>query len=287
MSALTKIFVVLLVVLSLLLAAASVTFLNTIPDYTTQIETLRAQSEAASAQTAAVRTSEGSQRQAAQAQVQQLNARLDAAEASILDLRQQVAQAEAEAAALQTQLAAATGTVSTANQALLAATTQADTLNQQLASLRQENNQTAVESAQTSRALAQAQNELAAAQRIVRRLQTTVADQTGRIGELETVARINGVDPDDIDPRFAPPINGIIVERSTISDRPYATISVGREDDVRPGMEFFIVDRQSGDFLGFVRIEEVDDAEAFGRLEGPNVNNVDSGDRVSTRTARS
>src|SRR5688572_32488900 len=71
LSALTKVFVVLLVILSLLLAAASITFLHTVPDYNSQIAVLNTSLAGAQAQTERVRAAESAAARAADARAAQ------------------------------------------------------------------------------------------------------------------------------------------------------------------------------------------------------------------------
>jgi predicted nucleic acid-binding Zn-ribbon protein len=82
----------------------------------------------------------------------------------------------------------------------------------------------------------------------------------------------------------APPINGVIVSDVTmIGPVPYATISLGSADAVVKGMEFKVIDRDKGQFLGVLTVESVDTTEATGRLNGPGVKNVHKGVEVRTQ----
>jgi hypothetical protein len=81
----------------------------------------------------------------------------------------------------------------------------------------------------------------------------------------------------------APPINGVVRNRRTIAGQEYATISVGSADDVAKGMQFKVVDRNTGDFLGTLTVEAVEPNEASGRLTGPKIADIRPGVEVRTQ----
>lgn len=287
MSALTKVFVVLLVVLSLLLAAASVTFLNTIPSYNTEIEGLNAALTAARTATNQAQATAAAQTQGLQNQLNEVTAQLTDAQQQITSLRTDLDNAEAEQAALQTQLASAQSTAAISSRALAANQAILNQLQDQIGTLRTESNTALTEAAQLQRRLTQAENELLYAERYLRNAQEQGTEQQSRIDQLERLVTSLGGTLDSLE-SVTPNVNGVIVDRTTIGSgqagRPYATISVGREDDVRPGNEFAVFQQGSGEFLGFIRIEVVDDSEAFGLLTGPNVGQIASGDTIRTST---
>ena len=80
-----------------------------------------------------------------------------------------------------------------------------------------------------------------------------------------------------------PAINGVIRARQNIAGREYATISVGSADGVTRGMEFKVVDRTTGNFLGTLIVDTVEPNEAVGRLEGPRVAEIRPGVEVRTQ----
>ena len=77
--------------------------------------------------------------------------------------------------------------------------------------------------------------------------------------------------------RGAPRINAVVNDVRTIGGRQYATISVGSADDVRRGMQFNLVNRESGDFLGVLTVTAVEPNESTGVVEGPRINDVRRG----------
>jgi hypothetical protein len=97
----------------------------------------------------------------------------------------------------------------------------------------------------------------------------------------------NGINPNQVGGiranGGAVPINGIVRDTRVINGIPYATISVGSADNVQKGMEFNVIDRQRGQFLGKMTIDSVEPHEATGRLEGPRVDDVKAGIEVRTQ----
>ena len=285
MSSLTKVFVGMLVVLSLLLAAASVTFLNTIPNYGTRIAELDASLKAAESRVNSARSEFTAKETAQTEQLASLNNELSRLQSQVSSLQTQLGTAEADKAAAQVRLASAQSTAAIASQALAANNSVLEQFQQQIATLRDENLTRVGESTQLQARLAQVENELTFAERALRAAQEESAQAARNQSDYESLIRELG--GDDALARLgsvAPEINAVIVERTNIgggNGRPYATISVGREDDVRPGNQFAVFDQGSnGNFLGFIRIEEVDDGQAFGLLQGPNIGQIDAGDVV-------
>jgi chromosome segregation ATPase len=81
----------------------------------------------------------------------------------------------------------------------------------------------------------------------------------------------------------APPINGVVRQVQPINGIPYATISVGSDESVQKGMQFQIIDRERGLFLGQLIVDSVEPHQATGRLAGPHVGDVHPGVEVRTQ----
>ena len=63
----------------------------------------------------------------------------------------------------------------------------------------------------------------------------------------------------------------------------YATISVGSSDQVQPGMEFKVINKATGDYLGALVVDSVSPNESTGRLSGPHVPDIKAGVEVRTQ----
>ena len=288
MSPLTRIFVVLLIVTSLLLSAASLTFLYTTPDYAGQVETLEAQVAAGQSAVARAQSEGNSAASAARAELETVQAALAEARARTTQLQGEIAAAQAEVAQAELE----NSQVQAANTVAMTAVTQSQAttqqLREQLASLRDTYEQTVDRQAETSSKLAETQNLLAYASRALRTEQERNVELLSQNDTAKRLLADAGIDLGDFDPQRAsaispPPINGVIEATEVLDGVKYATVSVGTEDDVVRGMQFIVLDGRSGDFLGFVNIEDVDDQTAFGRLEGNRLPEIDADDLVRTQ----
>jgi hypothetical protein len=77
-------------------------------------------------------------------------------------------------------------------------------------------------------------------------------------------------------------LKGVVRSKRNIQGVEYATISLGTADSVQKGMQFRVVDRTNNLFLGFLTIDTVDYNEATGHLVGPKVDQVRAGNDVLT-----
>jgi hypothetical protein len=85
-------------------------------------------------------------------------------------------------------------------------------------------------------------------------------------------------------PRGATPaINGVVREVQPINGVLYASISVGSADSVSKGMEFKVVNRETGAFLGILTVDMVELNESTGRLRGDRVSEIRPGAEVKTQ----
>ena len=284
MNTLTKVFVGLLVFLSLMLSAASVTFLYTVPDYNAQIATLQASQQAAQAQTERVRAAESASRAAAEQRAGELQNLLSDANAAVASLRGDLARVQAEKADLQGQIAQSNSTQSTLSNAVSANMALVTTLRDEVAALREEYDRTLQQKLDTDARLAKVENDNDYLERALRAAEEANKDRITRIDVLERQVVALGGDPKSEQTPVAPPaINGVIVQRMAIEGQPFALISVGREDDVQPGMRFTVIDDQTNELLGFVTVEEVDDQVSIGKLTGPRLEQVAPNDQVRTQ----
>lgn len=284
MSALTKVFVVLLVILSLLLAAASITFLYTVPDFNKQIATLQSGQAAAQAQAERVRAAESASRTAAEQRASELQNLLSDANAAAASLRGELAKSQAEKADLAGQIAQANTTQSTLSQAVTANVALINTMRNELASLREEYDRTLNQKLDLDTAHARLLNEFEFTRRALRAAQEQNKDLLGQVENLTGLLVAAGIDPrNTMNPVDPPPINGVIIQRQSIGGEPYALISVGSEDDVKLGMKFNVIDAETSQLLGFVTIEEVDDQVSIGKLSGPRIEQIAPNDEVKTK----
>ena len=72
----------------------------------------------------------------------------------------------------------------------------------------------------------------------------------------------------------SPSITGKVIRTDTQNNTQYATISVGSKDQVTKGMKFQLIDRAAVKYLGELVVESVDESQATGKIEGPAIADV-------------
>jgi hypothetical protein len=160
-----------------------------------------------------------------------------------------------------------------------------------LAQLRTGNDQLLRQNSEQSMAITDLTNKLEVTERERRFLAEQFSETQNQTERLGKALRDMGGDVASILARpatgglaaGAPPINGVIRNTRNIAGIPYATISVGSADNVVRGMQFSIIDRQSGRFLGKLTVDTVEPNESTGRLEGPAIAEVRPGVEVRTQ----
>lgn len=287
MSVLTKIFVVSLVVLSLLLSAATITFVNSIDDYKRASTAQQAQIAALTAQLGIAK----SDAQAATASSQAATAQLDAAKTKAENATAELAKAVND---LQAQLTLARGdkTIAQADVAKLTAAVNASESTkalfaQQVTELRDSLAKLQTQVGDLNVAFSDATNKLNITEEQRRVLAEQLTEARTQIDKVSGALRDRGVDPNNITgsglAAGAPAINGVVRGVRNIGGIPHASISVGSDDAVKVGMEFNILDRTNGQFLGKLKVVAVEPNEAVGRITGPNPTAVAAGAEVRTQ----
>jgi hypothetical protein len=282
-SVMTKLFVVLLIICSLLLTAATVVFVNRTEDFHKQAtfaETrmLAAQRDKEAAQrdadaarareTEAIATSNGKVSDL-QARMQTLTQNLSAADAEINDLKAKGAVDKAtiteQAAGLKT-MAQNISDVGTRNQSLTAESDK----------LRLANADYVGSNTDLTKRLEEAERERRFLNEQLNQARTDLARAQGA---TQNAGARPGVKP----PPATPELRGVVRNVKTDEGRTYATISLGSQQKVEKGMEFSVVDQNEGTFLGKFIVDSVDPDSSFGRLEGPRVQNVRQDNLVLSR----
>jgi hypothetical protein len=155
-----------------------------------------------------------------------------------------------------------------------------------VAELRQVADQRQSQNVQLNTALTDLQNRLDVTERERRFLAEQLAEAQQQVDRQAAALRDAGIAPAQVAAAGvrggAPPIQGVIRATRTIAGVPYATISVGSNDNVVRGMEFRVI-APNGDFLGTLVIDSVEQTEAVGRLMGPRVADVGPGSQVRTQ----
>jgi peptidoglycan hydrolase CwlO-like protein len=285
-SALTKTFVVLLVVMSLLSAAGFVVFVNQVENFRTSLASVNAtlsQSKsdlaAAKAQTTLVQTQLASAMKDAD-DAQKENTRLANDDAA------KIAALEATVASDKSSATIAAVSLDNVTAALTASEAQRKSLGDALASARTDLDSANKKLSDSDLAISDLTNKLDVADRKVTDFSEQLAEAKGENDRLTANVKELGGNPGDVPDRIsssAPAINAVVRDTRPINGIPYATISVGSAEQVQKGMVFHIVDREHAHFLGDLVIDSVDLHEATGKLEGPAIGDVRVGTDARTQ----
>lgn len=270
MSPLTKLFVVLLVLTSTLLTAGVVTFVNKLDPIQKNLDLTKAQ--------LADKTSLLAQRDSDQAALQaQYDAAVKAGQDEAAGLRKDMLTMRGEATALSGQivtlnnnLAVLTAANSSQSAALAASENAKGQLSDQVVALRKDADtrlsQVADLGTRVNKLVADLDQTEAARKNLAEQLTQvkSMADKQAAMlkdagitsAQLATAGTSAG----------APSINGVIRSRRSIAGKDYATISIGSQDYVTKGMQFKILDKDTGMFLGVLQVEVLDTNEAMGQI---------------------
>ena len=282
MSALTKTFVLLHVVMSMLLAAGLIVFVNRVDDFqvasktsTANLRLAEQRATEAQAELATVKSSMANVQQTSQARIQQIQAELSTRDQAILDLRGQLAEAQAATASAQAALTSNT-------EALKVAQQNQGTLQGQLAQIRQTHDKLMQQFTEANLSI----NDISARLQQTERQRRDLAEQLAAQVENNANRGANDARSDvggggaqqaggamRVNPNVN--VNGVVREKRVIAGVPYATISIGSADAVTRGMRLRVLGGRNGsEFLGYVDVTNVEPDQAIGRLTGPRINEV-------------
>lgn len=291
MSPLTKLFVVLLVLVSIVLTAGTVTFVNKLDPIQSQLSETKSrlavkdQLLSATAQELTelrgqvdeIQKEAANQNQALNTEVLRLRSELQNRDAQIADRNQSIA----------------TLTSANSSQAsALAASEETKTKQQdQIVTLRKDVDERLRQITDLSTRVSDLVAQNSVLERERRNLAEQVAELQGKSQQMSKLIKDLGgseamLASGDVGVRGgAPAINGVIRSVRNIAGKDYATISIGSQDQVTKGMEFKIIDKESGNFLGIMTIDVVDANEAMGQIvaEPQNLAQIKAGNVVRTQ----
>lgn len=280
MSALTKIFVVLHVIVSLLLAAGLIVFVNRQENYKKAAED--AKTLAKIADTKATIAKEDADKIAAQMRIseKERDARVAAKDA-------ESAEKDKTIQGLQGQIAASISKDAQATAQITALTSQLGTARDELqkakdlyASIQNDNDREKGKYAELEVAFNSLKNTAVIGKRNIDYLTEKNKDLDSLLQQATELLRKYNISPGSstapekaaLNTEPAININGVVRDYRVINGVPWATISLGSAEAVTRGMQFKVVDQ--GRFLGYLTVDTVNTHEAVGRLEGDRVNQV-------------
>jgi len=277
-STLTKVFLVLYVVLSLLLVAGVVTFVNT-SNYTKSTidadQKMLGSLQEDNAQLKAQNSSFNTQMALAMSQkdsvITDLRNQLNAAQ-------QQIAQRDSANAELTSNLSQASTAQSTANDALKAMQAAYAERSKNYDDLRAAFDKQQRQLVDSGLRIDDLTNVVDVTRRQNKYFGEQVAQLQQDLGKANAVLKQNGLTLNTTDNSAlagpAVPVNAKVEETQVIGGVHYATINAGSTDAIARNMRLSVVDPRSHQFLGYIVVDQVYPHQAIGRLEGPHVNDV-------------
>jgi len=283
LSPLTKLFVVLLVILSLVTTAATVVFVNKVDDYSKSLASAKLtismrETEVANAQAAAA-----SQRDLAQETVRRTQGELEQARQASNQAQQRINELSAQLADATSRLTLQSADLTRVAEALKASQDANNKKDETIVMLRTTNDERLKQNVELNTANTELTSTLQVTERERRFLAEQLTESKRTVDRQGAMLRDAGINPKMATIQPTSKINGVIRDRRNIGGVPYASISVGSNDGVTKGTEFKVVDRDSGAFLGILTVDSVEATESTGRLSGPRLNDIKPGVEVRTQ----
>lgn len=278
MSTLTKVFLVLYVVLSLLLVAGVVTFVNTSSDTKASVDAAKKDLAAAKEDNSRLSTQLNSIQTQTTLALSQKDSVITDLRNQISSAQQQIAQRDATNAELTANLGLATTAQSTANDALKAMQAAYAERSKNYDDLRAAFDKQQRQLVDSGLRIDDLTNVVDVTRRQNKYFGEQVAQLQQDLGKANAVLKQNGLTMNATDNSAlagpAVPVNAKVEETQVIGGVHYATINAGSTDAIARNMKLSVVDPRSHQFLGYIVVDQVYPHQAIGRLEGPHVNDV-------------
>ena len=278
MSVLTKTFVLLVVILSIVMTAGMVVFVNRTQNFVTTDKKQKATIALDEAKIASLSTQNqlmGDEKtqiqQAMQRQLDDEHKRNDQLQAQLADRDTQLAQVNAN-------LAQVTAAQKSATDALAVAQKTIDTQGTTIADGRKNVDDLTKKNAELSFAINDMTNKYEVVNREERNDREQITQLQSDNRKYQETLHKNGLSDGTSRTLTGEPlvkVAGTVRSVQTIGGVPYATISVGAADQITKGMQLKVIDPKAQDpFLGYLIVDRVEPNESFGHLTGPRVNSV-------------
>lgn len=291
MSPLTKLFVVLLVLVSVIMTAGIVTFVNKLSPIQKNLEETRARLAVKDSLLARAMDNVAAAESRVQAAQAEAASASQALNNEILKLRAELLDRDAQIAAARQSIATLTSANSSQAAALAASEDSKSKLQEQVTNLRRDADERLRQITDLNTRVTNLVAQNAVLERERRNLAEQVTELQAKGEQMSRLIRDLGGNETMIAQgpagirAGAPAINGVIRSVRNIAGKDYATISIGSQDQVTRGMEFKILDKETGNFLGILTIDVVDANEAMGQIvaEPKNLAQIKAGNIVRTQ----
>lgn len=276
MNILTKLFVVLLTLTSIILAAGVLTFVNRVAPLQAALKSSQQQYQIAESGRQGLLAALAAKDLQLQSKTKDVDAAVAQAASTVAALGKDIDAKDASLAANTAKIASLEAQLASANASVKAMADQQAVIQNLLVDARKslDDSQLKLTSSEKLGADQAARIEVLTKQYNFATEQ--LSDAKSRLDKVSLMAKEAGVNVASVDTyqTTASPtgVNGIIRSRRTINGREYATISIGTRDRVAKGMKFNIMDKASGKFLGQVTIDVVDENESMGHIDADNGN---------------
>ena len=261
MSALTKLFVVLLVICSLLLTAATVVYVNRSEDYRAALQAKDSEIERARGEARIAKLDADAAVAREQKLATDANAARNALQGQVTQLQQELSRVGTELATAKTALLVRDGQITKLTAGLEAAQKGGSGLFARNEELAKE-----IDKLRTERT----------------ELNTTVLDLTKRYDAMErelrqtkeTLVQVQAGATGGAGGGVPANVRGTVTQVTTQGGQTFARIDLGSSDKLKTGDRLNILDQNNQQWLGEIIIETVQPEWSFGRLEGRNITNV-------------
>jgi uncharacterized protein YlxW (UPF0749 family) len=284
---LTKLFVGLHVLLSAMLVAGVIVFVNKQVDFTKSTAAAEARASRAEKQRLDEVAAMTNEIASYQKDANTLAGRIDTLKSQLATAQQANNTAAASTADLSSKLAMAMTENTKLAEGIAASQAAQGKLNDALATLRTEVDTRVAQGSQLNSRISELTNSLEVTERERRFLAEQLAQARSQSDKLQGQLQQLGVQPEEFAAKpgtggLIPPINGVVRDVDQIAGSMFASISVGSADSVQKGMNFKIIERGTGKYLGELTVTAVEANEATGRISGPAPNAVQPGAEVKT-----
>jgi chromosome segregation ATPase len=276
------VFVILLVVLSLLLCAGVVTFVNTSNFSKTVADANQRSLTEAKADNARLSSTLSTMNASQTVALSEKDSVIKSLQDQLTASQQHVAQLDSDKAELTANLALATTAQTTANDALKAMQTAYAERNKNYDDLRVAYDKQQKQLVDDNLRIDDLTNTVDVSRHQSKYMGEQVAQLQENLSRANAVLKQNGLTVSNgaqnasasINADSGVAVNARVEETRTIGGVRYATINVGSADQVARNMQLKVVDPRSHQFLGYIVVDTVYPHQAIGRLEGPRVGDI-------------
>lgn len=280
MNALTKLFVSLLIVCSLLLTGGVVVFVNKTDKFDDKLKAAEADRDLAKREANSANAAASTAQAQNTVALAQLNETLQKSKEQAQAAENEKSKLQADLNKANTGLAVAMGQNTSSLAAVTELTKNISDLQKRLDSTVKENDVLIARNTEVVGANTDLTKRLDALERERRNLTEQLVQAKADLDRAQKLVQTAGLNPASTLVRPAEDVRGVIRKVQTQEGVVYATISLGAKDRIEKGMRFAIYNESTQKYLATLTVSAVEAGEAFGRVEGPAIASVVVGNSV-------